>query len=318
MGTRVWIRRSLWRRWRTDRCEPLPSPSSGARASPFTLYSSYLTTRLPPRPASSLGRPQSSAIVIGRLLESNSTLTAVDLYRNKLGDAGGVQLARALRSNQTLTRLDLGHNSIGVEGGVALGAALAHNRALRALDLYHNELQDGGASAVWASMRQHPLIGQCLLELNLQYNRLSMRLKEEMRAQAGKRMTPAQRQQQRLLAQGLAHGAHSSTVAARASVLAAIRQRPPGRVIAAETPGEQPGRDQEDGGFKSEVMLHGAPIPLAKQQSGLAGGMASVNLILDGADTPSMILLVDRISEEVREAVDAGAKVDEYEGAEKI
>ena len=74
-------------------------------------------------------------------------------------DPVGRQVARALESNETMTLLDLGHNLLGAEAGVALGAALARNKTLRALDLFYNDVRDAGASAVWESTRMHPLYG---------------------------------------------------------------------------------------------------------------------------------------------------------------
>ncbi len=64
-------------------------------------------------------------------LTRNQTLTSLDLYENRLGDDGAQMLAVALRQNSTLTFLDLdGGNAIGHNGIDSWRAALDYNVTL--------------------------------------------------------------------------------------------------------------------------------------------------------------------------------------------
>merc|ERR1712129_202798 len=60
-------------------------------------------------------------------LESNCTLTSLDLWFNRIGDQGAERLAAALESNSTLTSLQLEANDIGDQGAARLAAALERN-----------------------------------------------------------------------------------------------------------------------------------------------------------------------------------------------
>ncbi|KAK5797292.1 hypothetical protein F5H01DRAFT_385237 [Linnemannia elongata] len=57
----------------------------------------------------------------------NSTLTTLDLKRNKIGDNGARALSEALKTNSTLTTLNLESNNIGNNGAQALSRALKIN-----------------------------------------------------------------------------------------------------------------------------------------------------------------------------------------------
>ena len=76
-----------------------------------------------------------SEVQLLRALETNTTLTALDLQSNQLGDVGGVAVASALETNTTLTTLDLGYNFLRDVGGGALASALEKNTTLTALNL---------------------------------------------------------------------------------------------------------------------------------------------------------------------------------------
>ena len=54
-----------------------------------------------------------------------------------------MEIASGLESNSTLTALDLSGNGIGSESGAAFGAALHHNRKLRSLRLASNKIEGG-------------------------------------------------------------------------------------------------------------------------------------------------------------------------------
>ncbi|KAL0205150.1 hypothetical protein P9112_000457 [Eukaryota sp. TZLM1-RC] len=88
------------------------------------------------------------ASALGRALERNSTLTTLDLRSKNITDEGASALARALETNSTLTTLDLRSNNITDEGASALARALETNSTLTTLDLHNNQITDEGAGAL--------------------------------------------------------------------------------------------------------------------------------------------------------------------------
>ena len=67
---------------------------------------------------------------LGTALETNTTVTNLDLSANKLGPAGAASLATALKTNTTLRYLSLHHNNLGPAGAESL-AALETKTTLR-------------------------------------------------------------------------------------------------------------------------------------------------------------------------------------------
>ena len=108
------------------------------------------------------------AVWIGQGLGENTTLTALNLSNNKIGNEGAVSIGQGLEKNTTLTTLDLSTNKIGDEGAVSIGQGLGKNTTLTTLNLSSNEI--GNEGAVW--------IGQGLGEnttltaLNLSNNKI--------------------------------------------------------------------------------------------------------------------------------------------------
>ncbi|KAF9390630.1 hypothetical protein CPB97_008819 [Podila verticillata] len=79
---------------------------------------------------------------------ANSTLTALDLSSNSIGDNGTQVLSEALKTNSTLTTLYLGCNSIGDNGAQAVVEAIKTNSTLISLELQNNSIGDNGAQAL--------------------------------------------------------------------------------------------------------------------------------------------------------------------------
>ena len=84
---------------------------------------------------------------MAKLLKTNTTLTRLDLWDNKIGDAGAQALAETLKTNTTLTRLDLGGNKIGDAGAQALAEFLKTNTTLTTLYLGYNAIGATGEAA---------------------------------------------------------------------------------------------------------------------------------------------------------------------------
>ncbi|KAL0225880.1 hypothetical protein P9112_013204 [Eukaryota sp. TZLM1-RC] len=82
------------------------------------------------------------ASALARALESNSTLTELNLVCINITDEGASALARALESNSSLTTLYLGDSNITSEGASALARALESNSTLTRLYLQRNNISN--------------------------------------------------------------------------------------------------------------------------------------------------------------------------------
>ncbi|KAL0205983.1 hypothetical protein P9112_001290 [Eukaryota sp. TZLM1-RC] len=103
---------------------------------------------------------------LARALESNSSLTTLDLHNNQITDEGAGALARALESNCTLTTLHLENNKIADEGASALARALESNCTLTTLHLEDNKIADEGASALARALESNSTLTTLYLEYN--------------------------------------------------------------------------------------------------------------------------------------------------------
>ena len=88
------------------------------------------------------------AAVLAVALETNTTLTNLNLAHNNLGFAGAQSLATALQTNTTLTNLDLSWNNLGPAGAELLATALKTNTTLTNLNLSRNKLGPAGAESL--------------------------------------------------------------------------------------------------------------------------------------------------------------------------
>ena len=97
-----------------------------------------------------------------RAIEAHPSLVSVDLWANRLGDAGASIFAAVLHR---LRFANLGQNDVGDAGAAAIAEALRGNTALRTLMLTNNRVQDAGATALAAA-----LPGTRITDLNLYWN----------------------------------------------------------------------------------------------------------------------------------------------------
>jgi Ran GTPase-activating protein (RanGAP) involved in mRNA processing and transport len=135
------------------------------------------------------GNGISDMIDLAETLVWNTTLTRLDLFHNKINNAGAMDLGRALEKNIALTDLDLGSNLIGDAGAITLAQAYGKNKHLRKLNLsnQHHPLRNeadpqmkkvngcltsisDASMEAWAEML--PVNFQCL-ELNLSDNQIT-------------------------------------------------------------------------------------------------------------------------------------------------
>jgi len=103
------------------------------------------------------------ARAIADALRVNSTLHALSLENNDIGDDSARAIADALRVNSILQSLNLKLNYIGDDSARAIADALRVNSTLHALSLENNDIGDDGALAIAETLR----VNSTLKELDL-------------------------------------------------------------------------------------------------------------------------------------------------------
>ena len=109
-------------------------------------------------------------------LQTNTTLTNLDLSWNNLGPAGAELLATALKTNTTLTNLNLSRNKLGPAGAESLAKALKTNTTLTNLDLSGNNLGPASAESLATALK----ISSTLANVNLSDNNLGPTVAESL------------------------------------------------------------------------------------------------------------------------------------------
>ena len=108
------------------------------------------------------------ASALANALQNNQSLTYLYFHYNQVGDAGASALANALQNNHSLTSLNLSFNKVGAAGASALATALQTNHSLTSFYLYSNEVGDAGASALANALQNN----QSLTKLDLRNNQV--------------------------------------------------------------------------------------------------------------------------------------------------
>eukprot|EP01041_Mallomonas_annulata_P002145 gene2145-4177_t len=101
-----------------------------------------------------------------RLLAHQSSLTALSLRYNHVGDHGMRLLSQALMANDTLTSLNLDSNKICVGGANSIARTLVQVQRLKELRLSANRLGDEGARAIAEALK----CNYSLTKVDLGYN----------------------------------------------------------------------------------------------------------------------------------------------------
>jgi len=99
-------------------------------------------------------------------LQSITTLKVLKLSSNGIGDAGAADLARALKFNTRLTDLYFSSNCIGEAGAKCVADALKSNKTLTDLDLSFNEIGDAGAAALADGLKSNTTLIVLYLSAN--------------------------------------------------------------------------------------------------------------------------------------------------------
>ncbi|GLV43572.1 hypothetical protein CBL_04114 [Carabus blaptoides fortunei] len=100
------------------------------------------------------------------MLQTNKTITSLNLKRCQIGVLGAECLTEGIRKTVSLTELDLSFNNLGDEGIEMLAPAIQFNSSIRKLNLSHNNLWDGALVALRPAIEDN----YTLHELDLAWN----------------------------------------------------------------------------------------------------------------------------------------------------
>jgi len=103
---------------------------------------------------------------IGPVLQSNRTLTSIDLDSNSISPEGVVAIAEAVKTNRTLRLINLRQNNIGLRGAIAIAEALKINDALTSINLSEGQISFEGLTAIAEALKINRSLTQIKLNVN--------------------------------------------------------------------------------------------------------------------------------------------------------
>ena len=113
------------------------------------------------------GLSDEGATQIARLLESNNTLTDLNISANKMTREGWREISDALKKNVKLRALSLDYNKIGDEDLAVLADGFRHSTSLRSVDLEANRIHDEGGRILLDVLRENEkIIDLTLMPMN--------------------------------------------------------------------------------------------------------------------------------------------------------
>jgi len=98
----------------------------------------------------------------------NTSITKLNLDKNKMGNNGVEMISEALMVNTTLTMLSLKHNTISDDGASVISKSLKSNNTLTELILSHNNIENRGAELISKAL----MVNTTLTSLNLNGNKI--------------------------------------------------------------------------------------------------------------------------------------------------
>ena len=90
---------------------------------------------------------------LAKALAINRSLEDLNIGNNKIGDNGISSIATALQRNITLTKLNISFCNISDDGAKSLARALAVNRSLQTLYVSYNDISDNGIAHIATALR---------------------------------------------------------------------------------------------------------------------------------------------------------------------
>ena len=113
------------------------------------------------------GLGNEGATQIARLLESNSTITDLNISANQITQQGWRAISEALKKNTKLRTLSLDYNQITDEDLAVLADGFRHCTSLRSVDLEANRISDEGGRILLDVLRENEkIIDLTLMPMN--------------------------------------------------------------------------------------------------------------------------------------------------------
>lgn len=113
------------------------------------------------------GLGNEGATQIARLLESNSTITDLNISANRITHQGWQAISEALKKNTKLRTLSLDYNQITDEDLAVLADGFRHCTSLRSVDLEANRISDEGGRILLDVLRgNEKIIDLTLMPMN--------------------------------------------------------------------------------------------------------------------------------------------------------
>ena len=114
------------------------------------------------------------AIVLTKALETNTSITEINLSGNKIGPEGAIAIAKALEVNTSITEIHFDNNNIGSEGAITLAKVLETNTSITGINLDGGNIEQGIYSKIMLKVKENiqisqlndDLILECLISQN--------------------------------------------------------------------------------------------------------------------------------------------------------
>lgn len=113
------------------------------------------------------GLGDNAATQVSRLLESNNTITDLNLSANQITHKGWREISEALKKNKKLRTLSLDYNKITDEDVAVIADGLRQSTTLRSVDLEANRIRDEGGRILLDVVKENEkLIDVTLMPMN--------------------------------------------------------------------------------------------------------------------------------------------------------
>lgn len=127
------------------------------------------------------------AIIIGKIIESSSSLEEIIISNNRIGELGALVISRSVVKNPFLSRLDISYNSIGDRGAQSMAWAISNSSSLLSMDISFNEIGKVGGGFLVMALR-----GSCALQSLISHgNKMGVFRARQLEGASDKRFRPS-------------------------------------------------------------------------------------------------------------------------------
>lgn len=117
-----------------------------------------------------------TAYEIAELLKSNSSIKAIDLSNNQMGDKGFAEFVTLPIKNYSLDYIDFSKNLLSDESGKGFFSKMEHNHIIKHLHFYDNQFQAITANIIYHALRNNKTI----VTLNISRNQIQMKMMKDI------------------------------------------------------------------------------------------------------------------------------------------